>query len=67
MGVRELNDGGCGGVCGCRATSVAGESRRSGKAVVGDGGESGGRRVAIRVVLRDTQASGATAKEIGQD
>lgn len=67
MGVGELNDCGRGGVCGCGATSVAGEARGRGKAVVGDGGERRGRGDAVRVVLRDAQPPGAAAKETGKD
>ena len=62
MGVSELNDGRCGGVCGSRATSVARETRGRGRAVE-DEWESRGRGVAIRVVLRDAEAPGAAAKE----
>ena len=60
MRVSELNDGRRGGVCGGRATSVAGEARGRGRAFVRDGRERG---VAIRVVLCDTEAAGAAAKE----
>lgn len=67
MGVGELNDGGCVGVCCCRATSMTGVARGRRRVVVEDGWESRGRRVAIRVVLCDTLAAGTTAKEIRKD
>ena len=67
MGVRELNDGRGSGVGGGGATSVTAETKGGRKAVVGDGWESMGRRVVVRVVLRDTLAAGTTTKEIRKD